>query len=180
MKVNYTGIHHDLPVKVQKKVDAKFAKLSKILDGRGEHNAHVVLKQQKRDYKAEITVHFYDHQLVGIGTDTDLFKAMAGALDKLDAQAVKTREKWREKRKNSPKDERRSAALEKTSSGAAVSDGARVFRVAPPTKRKPITLDEAMLEIGKNKNYLVYRDADSDGLSVLIRRSDGHFDLVET
>ncbi len=43
-----------------------------------------------------------------------------------------------------------------------------------------MTLDEALLEMEKDRDYLVYQDADSDRLAVLVRRRDGHFDLVET
>ena len=42
-----------------------------------------------------------------------------------------------------------------------------------------MTLDEALLEIEKSGDYVVYRDAETDRLSVLLRRRDGHFDLVE-
>jgi putative sigma-54 modulation protein len=40
-------------------------------------------------------------------------------------------------------------------------------------------LDEAILEMEGNRDYLVYRDAETDRLSVLLRRRDGHYDLVE-
>jgi hypothetical protein len=47
-----------------------------------------------------------------------------------------------------------------------------------------MTLDEALLEMDKNRDYLVYRDAarekQGEGLSVLVRRRDGHFDLIES
>jgi putative sigma-54 modulation protein len=42
-----------------------------------------------------------------------------------------------------------------------------------------MTLDEAVMEMEKNRDYLVYRDAETDRVSVLVRRRDGHFDLVE-
>jgi hypothetical protein len=42
-----------------------------------------------------------------------------------------------------------------------------------------MTLDEALLEMENDLDYLAYRDADSDRLAVLIRRRDGNFDLVE-
>ena len=42
-----------------------------------------------------------------------------------------------------------------------------------------MTLDEAMMEMEENQDYLVYRDADKDCVSVLVRRRDGHFDLIE-
>ncbi len=42
-----------------------------------------------------------------------------------------------------------------------------------------MTLEEALLEMEKKRDYLVYRDADTDRVSVLVRRPDGDFDLVE-
>ena len=42
-----------------------------------------------------------------------------------------------------------------------------------------MTLEEAILAMDKTRDYLVYRDAQTDRVSVLVRRRDGHFDLVE-
>ena len=55
----------------------------------------------------------------------------------------------------------------------------RVYRVDNNQRHKPMTLDEAVLEMEKDHDYLVYRDAGNDRLSVLMRRRDGHFDLIE-
>jgi ribosomal subunit interface protein len=175
MQVTYTGIHHDLPPKVQAKVDAKFAKLSKLLDGNGEHKAHVILSQQRRTYKAEITVQYYDHQFVGHGSDEDLFKAMSGALQTLDAQAVKQRTKWRATHRRAPKP---SLSPAEPASPRALSKP-RVFR-ATPGRKKPITLEEALLLITTNGTHLVYRAAETERVCVLVRREDGHFDLIES
>ena len=53
-----------------------------------------------------------------------------------------------------------------------------IYHVDQHKKSKPMTLDEALIEV-ENRDYLVYRDAGSDQISVLVRRRDGHFDLVE-
>ena len=55
----------------------------------------------------------------------------------------------------------------------------RVYRINHHQKRKPMTLEEALLEMGEDRNYLVYRDAETDRVAVLVRRRDGDFDLVE-
>jgi len=39
---------------------------------------------------------------------------------------------------------------------------------------------EAILEMDPARDYMVYRDAETDRVSVLVRRRDGHFDLVES
>ena len=55
-----------------------------------------------------------------------------------------------------------------------------VFRVNHHDQRKPMTLDEAMLEMEEDRDYMVYRDAEREKVTVLVRRRDGHFDLIES
>src|ERR1700693_2942067 len=95
MKVSYTGIKSGLPAKLQEKLDIKLAKLSKLVDGRGEKQAHVVVTSERYLHKAEITLHVHNHQLVGIGSDSDVFKAISAALDRIEKQAAKEGAKWR-------------------------------------------------------------------------------------
>ena len=42
-----------------------------------------------------------------------------------------------------------------------------------------MTLEEALLEIERDRDYVVYRDAQSDRVSVLLRRRDGDYELIE-
>jgi len=177
MRVTYKGIKQELPANLQQKLDARFAKLSKLLEKRGEREAHVILTSERHLRQAEITVQFYDHQLVGVGADTDLFTALSVALDKLETQVHKQSEKWREKTRRS-----KNGGATETAAPAAGEEAARerrVFRVNHHEKRKPMTLEEALLEMEQDRDYLVYRDADKHCLSVLVRRRDGHFDLIE-
>jgi putative sigma-54 modulation protein len=41
-----------------------------------------------------------------------------------------------------------------------------------------MTLDEAVLAMD-GRDYLVYRDAKTEKMVMLVRRRDGHFDMVE-
>ena len=67
MNVTYKGVPQTLSPKVQAKIDSKFGKLSKLLEKRGEREAHVIVKEERGKIQAEITVQFYDHQLVAAG-----------------------------------------------------------------------------------------------------------------
>jgi putative sigma-54 modulation protein len=186
MKITYKGMPHPLPAKVQQKLDGKFAKLAKLLDGRGEREAHVIVTQERRMCCAEITLQFHDHKLVGKGSDADLFTSLSIAFEKLDAQAVKQRGKWRATHRRKDEGVRRPAESADESGPPRPADESakRVFRVNGLGRRKPMTLDEALLEMDQNRDYLVFRDASRDkqgeGLSVLVRRRDGHFDLIES
>ena len=55
----------------------------------------------------------------------------------------------------------------------------QVYKVDHHKKRKPMTVEEAVLDLDKSRDYVVYRDAETDCVSVLVRRRDGHFDLIE-
>jgi putative sigma-54 modulation protein len=45
--------------------------------------------------------------------------------------------------------------------------------------RKPMTIEKALLEMDRKRDYVVFRDSETDRVSVLLRRRDGHFDIVE-
>lgn len=183
MKITYTGRQVELAPAQLKKLEARFAKIGKLLDGKRECEAHVILSLERHLHHAEATVNYYGHQLAGLGSSADLFTAIAGAAEKLEKQAVKARTKWRDT-KRQPRKETSEAESEPAAPGIRVEEaepenGKRVYRVNHHQRRKPMTLDEAMLEMDPGRNYLVYRDADTDRVSVLLRRRDGNFDLVE-
>jgi len=100
MKVTYTGRQVDLSPAQSQKLTAEFEKVGKLLDnGKGEAGAHVVLSHERHLNNVEITVPYHDHELVGEGSDPDLFSAIHAAVDKLEKQAVRVREKWRDSKR---------------------------------------------------------------------------------
>ena len=178
MKITYTGVNHELTPKVEAKLKTKFDKLSKILDGHGEKKAHVVVSQQRHLFKAEVTAHFFNHELVGIGSHTDLAMALDAALAKVEKQALKHTAKYRdETRRAAPAV--KSKALAEAPVKAPARKSPTVQRVSL-ARRKPMSLEEAMLAMENMRNsYVAYTDALRQTVSVLIRRQDGNFDLIE-
>lgn len=183
MKITYTGRRAELPPAQERKLAVRFEKLARLLDRRqGEREAHVILTAQRHLQQAEITVRLNDQSLVGVATGSDQFSAMLAAAEKLEKQVLRYRAKRRDS-KRSPRQEWE----EEQASGeaaeplpAAESDiESRVFRVNSRGSRKPMTLEEALLEMEGGRDYLVYRDAQTDRLSILLRRRDGYFDLIE-
>jgi len=177
MRITYTGKQVELAPAQLKKIEARAAKLGKLLDGKDEREAHIILGFERGRHTAEITVNYHNHPMVGAALNPDLFTAIHSAIEKMEKQAIKVRAKWRDG-KRAPREQavEPSPPLEP----AGRDNGAlRVHRVDNKQRHKPMTLDEALLEMEKDRDYLVYRDADNDRLSVLMRRRDGHFDLVE-
>ena len=199
MKITYTGNQDSLAPKQRAKFEAKLQKLSKRLDRRGEREAHVIITKERFLHCVEITIHAFDHAMVGVSSDGDLLVAMNDALDKLEKQIIRLRSKWRDSKRHKDKEGIVAAGAEAVPAGglsapagksrktahrfaqpAGAGRGRRVFRVNHQDGRKPMTLEEAMLEVEASQDYLVYRDARTDRLTVLLRRPDGNFDLIES
>jgi ribosomal subunit interface protein len=192
MKLIYSGKTKEFTPELEKKVGVKLAKLSKMIEQRGEREAHVTHRVERHLHKVEIVTNVYDHALIGEAADTDVSVAFQQAVDNLEKQIVKLRRRWRDTHRD-PKSVRASkeawesegAPERQNSEGNAkaannrASSQPKIFRVNYDG-RKPMTLDEAMLEIENEVDYVVYRDSHRDCLSVLVRRSDGNFDLIES
>ena len=106
---------------------------------------------------------------------------MLGAIEKLEKQILRQRARWRERKRTGGAVIKQKTAAE-TASGLATAleaDGPKVFRIGNRLAAKPMTVEEAVLELDDQRQYIVYRDAETDRLSVLLRRKDGNFDLIE-
>lgn len=194
MKVTYSGKTKDFTPQLEKKVETKLAKLGKMIEHRGEKCAQVLHRTERHLHKVEIKTNFYDHALLAKGSNADLTTAVCDAIDKLETQIVKLRNRWRDTHRDvkvlREKKETNGIALEPIVEEPVVKKSAkanggtkvpkpRIFRVAPDGDAKPMTLEEAVLIMRNDRDYIVYRDMERSGLSVLLRRRDGHFDLIE-
>jgi putative sigma-54 modulation protein len=198
MKLIFSGKTKEFTSGLQEKFSAKLAKIGKLVERRGEREAHVMHQMQRHLHKVEVVVNFHNHALIGEGSDTELDKALIGAAAKLEKQVLKLRGRWRDTHRDakSVRDSKESWAEEQAapaqpakllkspaapkSNGAARRVKPKIFKVNYREDRKPMTLDEAILEIGSSVNYFVYRDSSRDCLSVLVRRADGNLDLIES
>ncbi|MCX6597259.1 MAG: HPF/RaiA family ribosome-associated protein [Acidobacteria bacterium] len=194
MQILMTGKTQEFSAEQSKKLAARFAKVSKLVDGRGEKGVHVVFASQRHLTRAEATLNYMGHSAVGHETDADPYKALCGSLEKLEKQVVKLRTKWRDLGRNghlaAPEPEAKAAKATKKAAAKTAAPklpvaepvaeaGLEIRRVTVSNRRKPMTAEEAVLAIRPRDLYLAFRDADSDKVNVLVRRPDGQFDLIE-
>ena len=144
MKITFTGRQVELAPAQLKKIEARFAKVGKLLDGREQTEAHVILSLERHLHQAEITANYHNHSLVGEGSNADLFTAIHAAIEKLEKQAIKVRAKWRDTQRTPRKE---TAVAQTPEQPAPPQSGRRIFRVNHQEDRKPMTLDEAVLEL---------------------------------
>lgn len=194
MKLLVSGKTKEFTPELEEKVNLKIAKLSKFIEQRGEREAHVTHQIERHLHRIEVIVNFYDHSLVGEGIDADLDTALCHAVEKLEKQVVRLRDRWRDTHRDARAVRSSKESWERNgspSAGAAVAPPApkangktakpKVFRVNYNEDRKPMTLEEAILDMqGDGEDYVVYRDSTKNCLSVLVRRPDGDLDLIES
>lgn len=190
MTINWTGKQEFVHPTQQKNLDSKIAKISKLLEneGKGEKQAHMILNHHKNQHRAEITLNYLDHQVVGEHTDPDQYTAINVAIEKFEKQLMKVRSKRRDVKKGPREGWDKGVASDSASAeepepagltAAQNGDGRpQIFRVMPG-ETKPMSPEEALMEIGGNDSYLVYMSSETNRHAVLLRRGDGHFDLVE-
>jgi putative sigma-54 modulation protein len=196
MKLIVSGKTQEFTPALQKKFNTKLGKLSKFIEQKGEREAHLTHQVERHLHKIELSVNFYDHSLVGEGADFDLDTALCQAVEKVEKQVVKLRNRWRDTHRDAKtvRSSKESWAEETTEApavepakggkGKASLNGQakkpKIFRVNYAEDRKPMTLDEAILEMESDAGYVVYQDSDRDCVSVLVRRPDGNFDLIDS
>ena len=188
MNVTWTGKQEYLHPKQKDQLDAKFAKIRHLLevDGKGEKQARVALSSEKNRHHAEVTLNYLDHTIVGEHSDDDQFTALNLAIERLEKQMMKVRDRRRDIKKGPREGWDKGASANTINEAqprnpdalpAEVNGRPKVFRVAP-AEGKPLTADEAMMMIDDDP-YLVYVNSGTDRLAVLVRRADGNFDLIE-
>ncbi len=131
MKISYTGRHEAFPARALAKFEAKLQKLSKMIDRRGEREAHIILTQERFLHKVEITMNAWDHALVGIGSDADLVTAANDALAKIEKQILKLRNKWRDTKRHKDKEAEAAPAVSVPPPSVSSSKKTKAMAAAP-------------------------------------------------
>jgi putative sigma-54 modulation protein len=152
-------------------VTERLRKFKRYLEGPQE--AHVVLGLEKFRHLADVTINSNGRIIKGREENSDMYAAIDLVMDKIDQQLRKMREKMRDVKGD------RSRAV--PAAAVAVEE-----TPAPPQIRRrrlevpPLQLTDAleMLET-QGDDLLVFTDVASGALSILYRRQDGGYLLVE-
>lgn len=179
MRLVLTGRNIDITDGIRRLVTRRLARLERLFD---HHlvSATVVLHEERFRRKAEITLHMRnDNVLRGSGVAETWAPALTMAVRKVEQQAGTMKGKWetRKRRATSPGRVAAAAIVD-----APVEDdvqGPRIVRMRRyPVK--PMAIDDAALKVGETPNsFLVFRDADTEGVLVLYRRPDGALGLID-
>jgi len=177
MRTLVTGRNVDITPGLRQLIDRGLGKLNRVLNDSGV-SAQVVLRQERHRHVAEVTIHARgDHMLHGVGQATAWALSLKDALTKIDKQAKRMKSKWHE-RKRQAADTRMVTPPPKPAGDLAVA-APRIVRV-PRSLVKPMTVEDAALRMGTgSEHFVVFRNATTDSVTILYRRKDGNFGLIE-
>lgn len=159
----------------------------------GPARVRIVLSHEKHRFGAEIIATHRRRRWNAHEYTVDPRAAVALAFEKIDAQAKKDAEKMRNRKdRNSPR--LLSPAAEPLPEPAArraktMAASAKAAPSAAPERRivranrlavKPMSPEEAVLKLETlPQEFLVFRDSRTEKVSVLYKRHDGNFGLIE-
>ncbi len=158
-------------------VDDRLKKMKKYIDRPVE--AHVVLSVEKFRNVAEVNLMADGLNVNAKEESKDMHLAIDNAIEKIERQLKKHKEKIRGHKTNPTRSEG-IAAVSGLPEEAEETPDARVVE----TRRivlKPMSLDDAVMEIeGSRNRFIMYRDALTENVSLIYRREDGLYALIET
>jgi putative sigma-54 modulation protein len=176
MRLDITGRHVEMGAPLRQLIDRRLAKLERLLND-SAISAQVVLTKEKYRHRAEIIVHARgDHMLRGRGEGTGWNVSIRDAVSKIEQQAKTLTGKWQARKR------RGADARSIPAPSATPPEPGPVRRVIKASRYavKPLSIDDAVQRLAAGpETFVVYRNADTDAISVLYRRTDGNYGLIE-
>ena len=176
MQVSVTFRHIEPSEALRKYAQAKLQRLSKYLHR--PIGAHVILSVLKKNHRAEINLSANGTSLFSEDETNDLYSAIDLALDKIERQV----KKLNAKRKNHQAQHALPGLrLQVLSPDRLDERGAPAIIRTQRIPAKPMSVEEAVMQMDlTNNEFFVFRNAQSESLSVIYRRKDGNYGLIES
>jgi len=141
--------------------------------------AQVILSVEKFRHIAEVTITGDGVTIHGEESTEDMFSAIDLVMDKIERQARKYSKKIREHKSNTSLKTEFQTPEESPSEIFEEDLEPRIIK-SENYFAKPMTVDEAAMQLGLiDNNFLVFTNSSTKLVSVIYRRKDGHYGLIE-
>ena len=189
MRLELTGRHITVTPTIRRLVEQRLASTLRMLNDHAV-SSQVVLTKEKSRVHAEVTLHARgEHFLHGEATGRDVDSALSSAVDKVDRQVQRLKSRWSKGKRQGVSAAKAASAVPRPDRAGRAFGSGRAARAEPRKGRivrarryevKPMSVDEAALEVVDGDGaFLVFRNAATDTINVLFRRSDGNLGLIE-
>ncbi len=178
MSVDITGRHIEITEPIRKFTTDKLERLRGIIDEILE--VHFILTVEKHQrHKAEVNIKTRRDFYHGEEVSADMYTSIAAVLDKVEKQILR--------------DKDRTVARKRRNNGGGVISATSVVEVEEvlgerlpriirthEVAAKPMSVDDAAIQIGDSgREFLVFRNAETERLNVVYKRKDGNIGWIE-
>jgi putative sigma-54 modulation protein len=175
MRLDITGRQVDITPGLRELIAKRLAKLERLLNDRAL-SATVTLTKEKYRHRTELIVHAKgDHMLSGNGEGAGWPLSVRQAVEKVERQAGTLKSRWTKSKRQRVSAKGRDGA---PPIGRAASRG----RLVRPTRYavKPMSIEDAALRVESGpETFVVFRNSETDAISIVHRRKDGSLGLIE-
>ena len=175
MKYEYTGRHIDVTPALRSHVEEHFGRLDHLFNG-GATKAHIIIEVERGRHRSEIVVSWRNEVLTAATSLSDMYKSLSQTIGKIEKQALRIKNKVIDKHHRAKK----VGAITATAADIKPSPGNPRIINARRYAVKPMTAEEAAMSlVDQEDQFLVFRNAENERLSVLYKRKDGNFGLIQ-
>jgi putative sigma-54 modulation protein len=185
MRIDITGRHVDVTPALRQLLERRLARVERLLNDSAV-SANITLTLEKYRHRTEIVVHARgDKMLRGRGEGNGWTLSIRQAMEKVEQQVKKIKGKWTERKKSDTPRRTARAGGDGTGRGAGAEVAERETtapRVIRATRYavKPMSVEDAALRMEETTEaFIVFRNPDSESVSIVYRRKDGNLGLIE-
>lgn len=174
MKITLRGKNIEITKAIEEKVSEKLSKLDKYFIVSENVEAKVLVRTYPYGQKIEVTIPTEYVLLRAEVVDQDLYNAIDLVIDKLEGQIRKYKTRLNRKSKDN-KLAFNLASIE------PLEEEEDVLVKTKTITPKPMDMEEAIMQMELiGHSFFVYRDTETDAISIVYRRNDGDYGLIET
>lgn len=175
MKLNIRGNKVEITDAMKKHIESKLAKLDKYFENPDEIKANVVVRIRDLQQIVEVTVPTSKYTLRAEETHEDFYAAIDLMVDKLERQIRKNKTRLNDKYRNIDINEFNFNYDLGKDEEETISKIVKRKNIS----MKPMDEEEAMLQIELlNHDFFVFKNVDEECVSVLYKRKDGNFGII--
>ncbi|MCD4828546.1 MAG: ribosome-associated translation inhibitor RaiA [Candidatus Cloacimonetes bacterium] len=176
MQLTITARHFELTKAIRDHVEKEIDKLDKYFD----HiiNVHLTLSIENNRNLVEMSLHASHFNLQSESEELDMYLALDTAIDHMETQIKKLKDKVTNHQKKSLKKDAYYvyANLVERNKTAARRKMVRTKRIVA----EALSVDEAMNHFEDHAEpYFIFRNIESDRINVLVKKDETHFKLLE-
>ncbi len=177
MNVAFTFKNFDPSDHLKEYANTRFTKLEKFVSNPDNTEMQVNLSVDRFRHMSEVVLFADNMHISAFEESEDMYSTIDLVLDKLEAQMRRMREKMRSHRRK----EASPARMDVISFSSDTEDsGPPRIVESDQFEPKPMTVEEAAMQLETlDYEFLVFRNADSEGINVLYRRKNGDFGLID-